>query len=357
MAINGAPYPWHEIPWQRLIRRLDRLPHAFLFTGPAGLGKNDFALRFAQLLLCNEPAAADPCGSCRNCRLFSSATHPDLHVIQSENVVALAGTLAARYGVRYLPQRPKGRKTKSTVIGIDQIRDLIEAMQMHAHMAARKVVVLSPADAMNINAANGLLKLLEEPPPDTFLILVSARPDRLPATVRSRCNRLDFKVPDRTAAHAWLSARGATREAAGELLLELAGGAPLTALAWHNSGFLAQRNRLVEDLDALADGRNNPVDCAARWLEIGTETALGWVQGWVIDLIRLHMSADPPFLYNPDAKNRLQALAKRLNFKGLHGLLEEISEARSALGSALDETLMVEDILIRWMILNQLHKS
>ncbi len=345
---DNSLHPWNDPLAHTLARDRDRLPHGLLLAGPRGLGKNALARWLAELLLCAAPGTDDrACGHCQSCQLLGAGSHPDLHVVQPEAVYKSSPGLLARYALRYPPE-DKGKDSKdSTVIRIDQIRALIEASQTRPQIATRKVLILSPADTLNTNAANSLLKLLEEPPPDSQLILVADRPARLPATIRSRCTRVEFRLPDANVAGAWLQAQGLSGADA-ERLLALAGGAPLEAEALAGSEFLVQRETLIADLEGLLAGRGDPVACAGRWKEIGLERCLHWLQGWLGDLIRIGVPGSPGALHNPDMAARLQALEKRLDSKALYRFSDLVGRARQLLGGGLDEQLILEDTLIRW---------
>jgi len=343
----SALHPWNEVKAAVCLRDRQRLPHAMLLAGPMGLGKNDFATWLAQLLLCAKPSAnGNACGHCQGCRLFTAGTHPDLHVVQPEAVYKSSGTLMARYALRYPPEKSKDSKD-STVIRIDQIRSLIDDAHSRPQIGACAVMLLSPADSMNVNASNSLLKLLEEPPPDSNLILVADRPSRLSATIRSRCAHMKFRVPPAKEALAWLQARDIS-DVNARLLLELAGGAPLAALALVESGFLEQRAVLLDDIEKLANGQGDPMACAARWKPLGANRCLLWLQGWLSDLIITAMQAGATRLRNPDLGAHLQALEKRLDLNQLFHFTEGVARGRSLLGGPLDEQLFLEDMLIRW---------
>jgi DNA polymerase-3 subunit delta' len=345
--VGTALHPWNAERAERLWRERAQLPHALLLAGPRGLGKNTFAEWLAQSLLCAAPANLEPCGHCQSCLLFSAGSHPDLHVVQPEARYKADADLLARYARRYPPE-DKGKESKdSTVIRIDQIRALIANSQTRPQIARCKVLILSPADSLNVNAANSLLKLLEEPPADSYLLLVADRPAQLPATVRSRCVRLEFTPPASNVACAWLEAQGLVAADA-ELLLGLAGGAPLAAQELGASDFLAQRLSLQADLEALAAGKGDPLACAARWKALGAERCLDWLQGWLADLAALRLRAVPGRLRNPELPTRLQDLEKRLNLKQLFEFTAAVAESRRLLGGPLDEQLLLEDILIRW---------
>jgi DNA polymerase-3 subunit delta' len=322
-------YPWHESLWQALAADPARLAHALLLSGQAGLGKHAFAHRLARALLCTQPDADhEGCGHCKSCLLFNAGTHPDLAVVSPAE--------------------------EGKAITVDQVRALVEFATKRPHTAARKVVILAPADSMNLNAANSLLKILEEPPLGNVFVLVSHEPAKLPATVRSRCQRVDFRAPPRVQAIAWLQSQGLSSADAG-ILLALAAGAPLRALELEQSDFRRQRSTLLADIEALpADPPGDLVACAARWQAVGPELCLGWFQGVVLDLIKLAMGeTTPERLGNEDLASRLHALAEGLNLKQLYNFADALAEAHSLVNTPLDSLLLLEDILIRWSELNK----
>lgn len=241
-------YPWHKGVWEGLAGRLERLPHAILVHGPQGVGKLALAERLAQSLLCEsaEPARV-PCGECEGCRWFHAGSHPDFRRVEPD---ALAPKPES--GDEDGATASAGRSGKpSTEIRVEQIRALEGFLALRSHRGRRRVALVRPAEDMNQNAANALLKSLEEPPLGAFFVLVSHRPGRLLATVRSRCLALPVVLPERTVARAWLEAQGA-RDA--DWALAYASGAPLQALALaEHAGAIGAIRRAAEsgDLEAL----------------------------------------------------------------------------------------------------------
>lgn len=345
-------HPWNTAKAAALARDRERLPHALLLAGSKGLGKNALAAWLAQSLLCAQPAVdGQACGRCQSCRLFAAGSHPDLHVLQPEAIYKSSDALIAQYALRYPPADKSKDSKDSNVIRVDQIRSLIGSAQTRPQIAACKAIILSPADTLNVNAANSLLKLLEEPPSDSYLILVADRSAHLPATIRSRCTRVDFHAPATHVALAWLRSQDLSESDAG-LLLGLTGGAPLTAQALAKSDFLVQRVALLDDMEKLISGQADPQACAARWKSLGAERCLFWLQGWLSDLIHITLRAGPKLLRNPDASTRLQALEKRLDLRQVFRFAEGVARGRALLGGPLDEQLLLEDTLIRWTELN-----
>lgn len=227
--------------------------HALLLCGPGQLGKRVVAERLAQRMLCSgrdaaggssRPGPGEACGACRSCQLFAAGTHPDYNSIS------------------FIPNK-EGTRLRTEII-IEQIRQLSDKLSLTPQYGGAQVSILEPADAINHAACNALLKTLEEPHPGRFLWLVTANPARLPATIRSRCQRLEFRLPPRDEATAWLGAQGHAGMAIGEAL-DAARGHPGLADAWLRDGGLALRREVAADLSRLARGELPVVETAQRW--------------------------------------------------------------------------------------------
>jgi DNA polymerase-3 subunit delta' len=261
--------PWQQRIYDQAVAALDggRLGHALLLCGPEGLGKRAVIEALANYVLCQERQAGQgPCGRCRSCQLFATRsqrdpleTRPDGTPAQPSGHSAHPDLIFVGYEWRMKPAPPRMR----TEIVIEQMRQLSERLEVSAAFTAR-VAVVEPADAVNYSAWNAILKTLEEPLPGRYLWLVSANPARLPATIRSRCQRLEMRLPPRAEALAWLQARGHADEVAAEALAA-ARGHPGLADAWLQGDGLALRKEVAADLDALAVGRADPLEVAQRW--------------------------------------------------------------------------------------------
>lgn len=352
--MSWRPHPWQAQTWARVAAQRDRLPHALLLSGVPGLGKRDFAIALAAALLCEAPGPeGTACGGCGACRLVAAASHPDLLALVPEARARERDDPLARHAARFFEPRQDSRRKPPEGIVIHQVRALIAACQSHPHSAQRQVAVIEPADLMNANAANSLLKLLEEPPGDTLFLLVSARPGALPATVRSRCTRLVFRPPPAAQALAWLREQDPALDWTG--WLALAGGAPLAARALADPRLAEARGRMLADFLQLALGRGDPVAAAGRWLDsAGITTALDWLQHWVQDLLRLALAGAPPRLANPDQRDPLAELAGRIAVRPLLHYDEALCEARGLLADGvLDARLVLEDLLARLYVLGR----
>jgi DNA polymerase-3 subunit delta' len=288
-----------------------------LVDGPQGVGKRDFAEAFAASLLCGAPDGRGlACGKCKGCLLLKAGTHPDLHVIA--------------------PEEP-GKD-----ILVAAIREHVQRAGLASQLGGFKVTLIEPADAMNTSATNSLLKTLDEPVPWTLMILITAQASRMLATIRSRCQRLQFTPPDNAQALAWLAQQGV---ADGRLLLGMAGGAPLRALALNDDGVLAMRRESLSDFLALLEGRGDAVEIAGRWEKQDLERLFYWMSGWLIDILGLS-SGGARSPANPDMVERFATLAARLDGRALFTLLDKVHEGRRGLRGSLNTRLLLEDLLL-----------
>lgn len=262
--------PWQQRVYDQAAAALDagRMGHALLFSGPALLGKRRVAERLAARLLCQAAdAGARPCGGCRGCSLFQARSQrdpleqrPDGSLSHPWGHPAHPDAIFVGHAWRMSPSPPR----QMTVIPVDQVRALSERLATTPQYGAVKVAIIDPADDMNTNAANALLKTLEEPVPGRYLWLVSANPAGLPATIRSRCQQLEFRLPTPDEGKAWLQQQGHAPAAAGEAL-DAARGHPGLADAWLRDGGIALRREVADDLTALARGEQAPSEVAKRW--------------------------------------------------------------------------------------------
>ncbi len=261
-----APLPWQQDAWQRFekSRQTGRLGHAILLSGPAGTGKKAFANAMASRLLCEQPEAGSACGACRGCRLLAAGSHPDHLVIEPE-------------------------EGGSGILKIEPIRVLTEFSQRTSQYSGARVAIIQPAEAMNRNAANALLKTLEEPSAGMTLILVTHAPARLPATIRSRCQQYRLGIPAPEAAVQWLDGAlsNDSNHPPGELLLALSGGAPLQALALAEAVGLDDWQALTESIAGVHTGALTPVQAAAQWQEQGGLAVIQQMQR-LVSLLRRH---------------------------------------------------------------------
>ena len=324
-------YNWHNAVFQQMVQRAQRtsrLPHALLFKGPPGIGKRDFAAALAQGLLCEQPVApVTACNACQACHWFSTQSHPDCRLLQPE---------AAE-----VPDddEPTDKKKKRD-ISIAQVRSLADFVNVTAHRSGAKVVMIQPAEAMNVNAANALLKSLEEPPPNIYFLLVSDRPNLLPATIRSRCQQVALPPPSAQDAAAWLAEKGVSQP---DLALAQAGGAPLLAVELDNDDYWRSRQQL---LDGLSSREFDPLALAERIATQPIPQIINWLQRWSYDLASV--SFGQKLRYNPDRKEALISATKRMKPLEILHFHRELVRFQRIVNHPLNPRLLLEDLMLRY---------
>jgi DNA polymerase-3 subunit delta' len=276
---SNTVLPWQLSQWRRMASLIiaNKLPHAFLFSGVAGIGKELFAKHLSCLLLCDavrNVAGSDDkpiisaCGQCKQCKLFESESHPDFKLIEPEE--------------------------GSATIKIDQIRQLVNFFSHSSQQGGRKIAILTPAEALNNNAANALLKTLEEPSFNSVIILVSHQPGMLLPTIRSRCQVLDFSQPAIKDSLEWLNMSNdkslVKAPVADEDIAEtlfLANYSPLKALSYLEMEALAEYRLMLEELGSLLKNDCLSTTLASRWNDDISILRLSWIMLWLEKILKL----------------------------------------------------------------------
>lgn len=333
----NAFLPWQGDLWERLCKqhKQGQLAHAYLACGEQGIGKFQLLRHFADYLLCRNPAPAAACGSCVNCELGRGGFHPDILIVAPEE--------------------------GSRDIKIDQIRALSEFVTRTSHSGLMKVIVIEHAHQLNVAAANSLLKTLEEPVNNTVLFLVTARPGSLPATLRSRCQRLLFPTPGTQATVAWLQAQGLEADQAGTLAVA-AGGRPLYAQALVERDGLATAEIFLGHLARLLQSRQTLQTAVTASLKLGETSAVEYLQRISTIVIRSLSIAELPedrvlagmlelLLRAPDRRQEL-----------LRALLDFNMDVESALRQVQGSTnpnpqLLMESLLWQWSELGRMARQ
>ena len=321
----SPPYPWQTEQWHGLwkLRSAQRMPHAVLIHGMCGMGISEFARALAASLLCAASnSEGEPCGQCKSCVLFSAGNHPEYRQITPE--------------------------AKSAVIKIDQVRAVPDFLGMRNLFGPFKVVVIDPADAMNRNAANSLLKVLEEPPPQSVILLVTEKSRRLPATVTSRCQRIDVFVSPRAQGRAWLRRRVPDAEV--ELLLEMADNGPLKALELWEAGAHTKRLAVLESFQTLVSGLADPVAVAQDWSRGDPEFVSRSLFKLFADLTVLKCAQGARKIPIPGEESRLRVISEQLRTRDLFAAYDRLLRCNNLLNSERNISAhnVFEELTISW---------
>lgn len=248
-------YPWLSDTYEQLISRVKKhsLHHGLLIQGVDGVGKSDFCVHLAKSILCKSDEN-HACGQCQSCKLYEAQSHPDLYRLETDKQV-----------------------------GVDLVRDAITKLSTTSQLSGNKVLIMEAADSMTDSAANALLKTLEEPTDNTYLLLISSKSEALLPTIRSRCEKVTLSCSKSDDCIAWLKAQGI--DSIEPKLLKLYQNSPLT-LREH----LAKREGLtyasfLENLDSLQHKHNSALQLAEQWQDEAPQVVL-WMQYWVADKIK-----------------------------------------------------------------------
>lgn len=306
-------YPWLNQAWERFC--VNHAPaHALLICGVAGIGKRQFAARAAARFLCAHGTA---CGVCRDCRLYRAGTHPDVLIVT-----------------------PEEGKTETTV---DAARSVPTFLALTPHLAKNRVAIITHADGLNRSAANALLKTLEEPPADSYLLLVSDTPDKLLPTVRSRCQRLTLIKPDRKTALEFLVD---AKQSDPARALDMAHGAPLLALALPVNATTLP-DQLLKTLNGLRTRQMDASEAADQWYRHDISLGLSVFIDLLAALISVQVVGKSRPLVDTSI-DELQMAIGQLDLQELYDLWDAALESRALCDGPLDRRLMWEDLFLRW---------
>ncbi|ODS24527.1 DNA polymerase III subunit delta' [Candidatus Endobugula sertula] len=333
------PYPWQQDSWQKLQLQVvkNKIPHALLLAGQKGIGKWHFAEALADYLLCLSPKAELACGQCRGCQLLLANSHPDKQIFIPEGVGKL--------------------------LKIEQVRQLSTFVGKTAQQGGRKIVILGPVEQLNINAANALLKNLEEPAGDTVLILVSHVASAVMATIRSRCQMVPLLTPDKTIATTWLKELQIDNAAA---LLHLSGGAPLIAKAMLEGDDLEHLQTFITTLLSLSQRppAASHIAVAKDWLGIGLSQIIAWWLQIIHGMLVYSFNDSNGSLKNKDNINtttnsitsemdRLLASGYRFNRQWLLKFSDKLILLRQQQlqGANPNMPLLIDELLLDWQVI------
>ena len=310
--------PWLTPISDRLAAQIENgtLPHALLISGPASIGKRLLIEDLLSRVLCTSGHTA--CGNCYQCQLLQIGNHPDYLLISPE---------------------------ESKQIVIDQIRGLVEWVVQTSHQGGEKICVISSAHRMNVQAANSLLKCLEEPPRATTIVLTSNIPSRLPPTIRSRCQQVVCNPPERKQAISWLR-QNLQSDMEPDLLLNITNGVPLRAVEFIDSYYLELRARIAESLPLVMSGYNSPIQMAASFLDDDPNVVLDIMYHLAADSISHSLSATS--WRNYDLSEQLEKLATLINIQHRFEFLNRLCHAKKMLGASSNANAQM---IFEWVLI------
>lgn len=303
--------------------------HAYLFSGPPGLGRRTLALRLAQALNCEKPIApGEPCYTCRTCKQIEEMKHPDLAIIQSLD--------------------DEGTGKEGGTLKVDQIRELQRTLNLKPYQSQYRVAVFLRFHEANDNAANALLKTLEEAPPHAILLLTADNPEALLPTITSRCEILRLRPLSLEAVSADLISRGIEEDRA-RLLAHISGGRPGYARRLiEDATLLEKREERLNDLQTLLPAprveKFSYAEKLAKDKDVMRQTILVWLSYWRDVFLRVAGAETP--LINVDRNMEIEFLAGRLDLSAARKTVSDHESALEKMDRNVNSRLLAEVLLM-----------
>jgi DNA polymerase-3 subunit delta' len=316
--LSANSLPWLSFAQQQLRTAAcaARIPHSLLLLSVPGLGAEALAHWVTGLALCESPDPR-PCGVCPSCQLLRADSHPDAHVVRLEE--------------------------DAQQIKVDQVRELIESLTLKSYRGGFKVGIIEGAEALNANGANAFLKTLEEPTANTVLIMIARPNHRLPATIASRCLRINLRAPDRQMALAWLDAHSPAKRN-WNAALGVAGGAPLQAMAMEAAGLDALHDDMQKSMAQLASGALDVTLLCENWSRSNPGLRIIWLENWITQRIQAAV-ADPNSAQSAEPVRLPSALLKP-KIRALFELLDAARDIRRFASTGMNLQLALEAMLV-----------
>lgn len=322
LDVNAQIYPWQQQVWETLTGRFPKLGHGLLFYGKKGCGKEAFAQQFLAWVLCLNRQPDGPCGECGSCQWLKADTHPNYVYISTD----------------------EDNKKQNAKIKIEKIRDLLPFVQQTVD--GWRVVVIEPAEALNIASSNALLKTLEEPGENIVIILLADHYLKLPATIRSRLQHFALdrisSVQFSEYVEVQLPEAGSSQQ---QLLMNLSNQMPLQAVEVAQSSWLPLRQEFIEDWKKLAIQKNMPMAIATKWNKSLSFGEFGQMFEYLLsDLICVKL--------NQAVKNidlDFNVLAEQYSLETLFKIYEDFQRAKQYLEQNVQSNLVLDELCIKLM--------
>jgi len=321
-AFNARVYPWQRPVWETLTGRFPQLGHGLLFYGKKGCGKHAFAQHFLAWILCLNKTPQGACGECSSCQWLKSDTHPNyVHISTDEE-----------------------NKKQNAKIKIEKIRDLLPFVQQTVD--GWRVIVIEPAEALNIASANALLKTLEEPGERVIIVLLADHYLKLPATIRSRLQHfaMDRITPEQSVEY--LQQHLAIDiQAQIPLLMNLSNQMPLQAIELSSLEWINRRVDFLQDWQKLVVQKNTPLQFASKWSkEINFGEFIQMFEYLLSDIICVKLNQ---VVKNADLE--FSVIAEQYSLQKLFAIYEDLQQSKLKVDQNVQTNLIIDQLSIQLM--------
>lgn len=316
--LASVRYPWLNQQWQQWQQLMGRLGHAYLLSGPQGIGIEAFVQDIAQSVFCKNNQTGQACGQCSSCHLFLTQQHPDYYQL--------------------------ARLEDKKEISVDQVRNLINKISETSHQGGYKITWIDGVEYLNQSAFNALLKSLEEPASNTLFLLTTHQIDRLPATIKSRCQLLNFTPPPIPDAIDWVHSQAQQADdALVKRALRLNWGAPIRALNWIEKGLFDEDSQWRNDLKQIQTGRKTASQAVGEWLKFKQpERVFDYFYQWTVSVVRSVM-------YKPQEQQTVSTAQVQnwLRFQ------QAVLTAKQNWLANANKELVLESLCLEWLSIQQ----
>ena len=325
---SAKDYPWHEECWNYFVkaRESNHLPHAILLSGENGIGKQVLAKEMVKSLLCMQPEVFKACNKCQSCKTYESGANPDYSEIS------------------LLEDKQQ--------ISVDQIRDLSQFLNYSRSFNTYRVVLLNPVERMNLNAANSLLKSLEEPAANTVIILITSQLSDVLATIKSRCQLLTLRTPSIKQSLSWLEKQSPTIDSL-ELALHMATGKPLQAINIQQEE-IENRETLATDLLAVINETKSVTETAKKWEKYNSEVLLNWQISWLQSLIKISecgqsITSNKSIIGSDEFIKIQNELNNSIQIDQKWSLYQQLIKQKRYIHTSVNTLMFIENMIMLWL--------
>lgn len=336
-------YPWQQSVWDLIRNKVTTNSHALILNGRKGVGQFEFAHFLAKSLLCEKTIQAQfACGSCMSCKWFEQGIHPNFLRLEPE-ALAESDTEANQAPGDLKPhsEDKNAKKKLSQMITIDQIRSLDQFLYLSGHQSGQKIILIHPADCMNLSAANAMLKKIEEPPPQVLFLLVTDRLQSLLSTVVSRCMRITLPQPDKTSVQHWLHQEGIETSHIDPSWL---GSSPQQIKHYLETGYFEYQLEWIEKISTPK--LLNPISLADKFQKLELSVIVSWLQKWCYDLVSFQMLGI--IHYHRHHEEAIKTIVAENDLKQLIYFWKQLIQFQQWSNHSLNARLFIEEILFTY---------
>ena len=337
-------YPWQHSIWSQIRNNAINKAQAFIFSGRKGIGQLEFSQVLAKSLLCEQPISMHfACGNCRSCQWFEQGGHPNFYRLEPEALTESDVDATQTLSDSKQPTEDASAKRKlSQQITIDQIRHLDQFLYLSAHQSSYKIILINPADSMNVSSANAMLKKMEEPPPQVLFFLVTDRLQALMPTIISRCMKITLPHPDKSSVQNWLHQQGIEENA---IDISWFGTSPQLIKRYLDAGYLTHFDEWIKSISLPK--HLDAISLAEKLHKLELSMIVSWLQKWCYDLVSFQMVGRVYYHHSHEAI--IKTIVAKTEPKQLISFWKQLTQFQQLSKHPLNARLFLEDLILAYI--------